>query len=86
MNELIKITEKDGRQAVSARELHYFLESGSRFNDWIVRMLEYGFTVNIDYSKLSTENQLIDYALSLDCAKELSRCMSNDASQKRRAG
>lgn len=26
MNELIKITEKDGRQLVSARELHEFLK------------------------------------------------------------
>lgn len=31
MNELIKITEKDGRQLVSARELHEFFKNTTRF-------------------------------------------------------
>lgn len=31
MEEIIKITEKDGRMAVNARELHAFLESKQEF-------------------------------------------------------
>lgn len=31
MNELIKITYQDGRPAVSARDLHEFLEVGSDY-------------------------------------------------------
>lgn len=77
--ELIKITEQNGQQAVSARELHSFLEVGTRFNDWIQRMFEYGFTENIDYQVL-LKNEYnpnggrpeTDFALSLDCAKEIS--------------
>jgi phage anti-repressor protein len=56
MNELIKITEKDGKQVVSARELHEFLikdakggQIGEQFNHWIERKLEYGYTQNEDY-------------------------------------
>lgn len=77
--ELIKIREQNGEQAVSARELHSFLEVGTRFNDWIQRMFEYGFTENIDYQVL-LKNEYnpnggrpeTDFALSLDCAKEIS--------------
>lgn len=43
MNELIKITYNNDRPAVSARDLHDFLEVGARFNDWFPRMCEYGF-------------------------------------------
>lgn len=77
--ELIKITEKNGKQAVSARELHSFLEVGTRFNDWIHRMFEYGFSENVDFQVLlkNEYNQNggrpeTDFALSLDCAKEIS--------------
>lgn len=33
MEEIIKITERDGQRAVSARELHQFLESKQQFAD-----------------------------------------------------
>ena len=32
--ELIKIIEREGRQLVSGRELHEFLEIKTRYNDW----------------------------------------------------
>lgn len=77
MNELIKITEYKGNQAVSARELHKFLEITERFSSWFERMLQYGFVENIDYQGCEFFNALAnqtltDYALTLDCAKEIS--------------
>jgi anti-repressor protein len=77
MNELIKITEYNGNQAVSARDLHKFLEITERFSSWFERMLQYGFVENIDYQGCEFFNTLAnqtltDYALTLDCAKEIS--------------
>ena len=85
MNELIKITEENGQRAVSARELHLFLEVRRDFSTWIKsRIEEYGFIENQDYSLLpemgeQTGEQIgrgghnkIEYALTLDMAKELS--------------
>lgn len=77
MNELIKITEYNGNHAVSARDLHKFLEITERFSSWFERMLQYGFVENIDYQGCEFFNALAnqtltDYALTLDCAKEIS--------------
>jgi anti-repressor protein len=69
--ELIKVTENNGKTAVSARELHAFLEVETPLTKWALRMFEYGFEENVDWTKLSTENQQVDYALTLDCAKHL---------------
>lgn len=35
MEEIIKITEKNGQRAVNARELHAFLDSKQEFANWI---------------------------------------------------
>jgi anti-repressor protein len=69
--ELIKVTENNGKTAVSARELHAFLEVETPLTKWALRMFEYGFEENVDWTKLSTENQQVDYAITLDCAKHL---------------
>lgn len=46
-NELIKITEQNGKKAVSARELHQFLGSKQQFQDWIKNRIEkYQFIEN----------------------------------------
>ena len=79
MNELIKITEHNGNQAVSARDLHKFLEITERFSSWFERMLQYGFTENHDFTSVKSftlvnngaQRELEDYALTLDCAKEI---------------
>ncbi|MDY3548563.1 antA/AntB antirepressor family protein [Riemerella anatipestifer] len=91
MNELIKITEQNGKQAVSARELHTFLEIKEKFTDWIKRMFEYGFIENIDYQILSDFSEKIgrgrpsvDYALTLDCAKEISMLQRSDKGKQAR--
>ena len=50
MNELIKIGEHNGKEAVSARELHDFLESKRQFTNWIQdRIRQYDFVEGIDY-------------------------------------
>lgn len=56
MNELIKITEKNGQKVVNARDLHTFLitearggQIGEMYSHWISRVLEYGFENGLDY-------------------------------------
>lgn len=76
MENLIKITEHDGKQAVSAKELHAFLEVETPFTMWAQRMIDYGFVENIDYQSLSQKcdkptggRPSLDYALTLETAK-----------------
>lgn len=82
MKELIKVTENEqGQQLVSGRELHEVLEIKTRFNDWIKRMISYGFIENKDYTLLTqkrvTNNpknpytEETDYILTLDMAKHI---------------
>jgi anti-repressor protein len=77
MYELIKITERNGQKAVSARDLHAFLDATERFSAWFDRQIQYGFVENEDYVGCKQFNtlanqELMDYALTLDCAKEIS--------------
>ena len=54
MNELIKITESNGKRAVNARELHKVLKVKSKFYDWINnRIKQYDLIESIDYQILS---------------------------------
>ena len=85
MKELIKITEQNGKKAVSARELHAFLESNRQFGNWIQERIEkYGFVKNQDYEVFnnfvknpSGGRPLTEYALSMNMAKELSMVEGN---------
>lgn len=48
--ELIKVEERDGKQAINARELHQKLGNKRQFADWIKQRIEqYGFVENQDY-------------------------------------
>jgi anti-repressor protein len=92
MDELIKITEQQGKQAVSARELHEFLGSKRKFADWIKERIEKcGLIENEDYVSLhksvKRENGgtiRIEYALSVDAAKELSMVEGNEKGKQAR--
>lgn len=84
MQDLINIQQQpigtDLVQTVNARELHVFLEVGSRFNDWIAdRIKQHGFVENQDFVSF-TENSVKpkggrptkDYALTVNAAKHVS--------------
>lgn len=82
MNELIKVDFSGDRPAVSARELHEFLEVGSEYSHWFKRMCEYGFTEGQDFSPFLTESTGgrpgQDAALSIDMAKEICMLQRNE--------
>ena len=85
MKELIRITEQNGKKAVSARELHAFLESNRDFTDWIkYRIKQYDFIENQDYvilpqicGKIDRGRPSVEYALTVNMAKELSMVEGN---------
>lgn len=82
MNELIPITYHNDNPAVSARDLHEFLEVGSEYSHWFKRMCEYGFTEGQDFSPFLTESTggrpAQDAALSIDMAKEICMLQRNE--------
>ena len=87
--ELIPITEQDGKRAVNARDLHEFLESNSKFADWIKnRIRQYDFVDGVDYVSVSNilENggRSIEYALTVNMAKELSMVEGNAQGKRAR--
>lgn len=90
--ELIKITEHNGKKAVSARELHSFLESKQNFADWIKNRIDkYDFIENQDFEVfhnfMNNPNggrPSIEYALSIDCAKEISMLEGNEKGKQAR--
>lgn len=82
MQELIKITEQNGQQIVSARDLHQFLNSKKDFSDWIkMRINKYGLIDGVDFTtfqgKTSNGRPSTEYALTLDAAKELAMVEGN---------
>lgn len=83
MQELIKVsTNAEGNRVVSARELHQFLEVKTDFTDWCKRMFDYGFEEGKDFSSFLGESiggrPSKEYALTLDCAKEISMVQRSD--------
>jgi anti-repressor protein len=52
MNKLMKIEVNENQeQIVNAREMHTFLEVGTKYSDWFNRMCEYGFVKDVDYKE-----------------------------------
>lgn len=84
MNQLINITQNENNdQVVSGRELHGFLEVGTKYTQWFEDMVKYGFVENTDFVTLSelsekkegsrlVKRSIINHALKLDMAKEIS--------------
>lgn len=89
MNELIKtFKQDDGTVAVDARDLHDFLEVGKDFSNWFKNMIEYGFTEGQDFTPISAKSRggrpRIEYAMTLDMAKELSMIQRTDKGKQAR--
>lgn len=92
MNELIKITYNNDRPAVSARDLHDFLEVDTPYHKWFPRMCEYGFTNGEDF--LVTDNFVPnsaggpqhqkDAVLTIDMAKEICMIQRNEKGRQAR--
>lgn len=73
--ELVPIREHDGKQAVSGRELHAFLQIGRDYTNWFKQMVEYGFTAGQDFTPITAESTggrpRVDHAITIDMGKEL---------------
>ena len=90
MNELIKVNINENQEPViSGRELHKALEVTERYSSWFDRMTQYGFTENYDFSGCKVFNtlakqELLDHALKLDMAKEISMIQRNEKGKQAR--
>jgi len=92
MQELIPVIEKEsGEIAVSGRVLHEFLEIKTKYEDWILRMFEYGFDENVDYHVLKNESMVnnrtytkTDHVLTIDTAKEIAMLQRNEKGKRAR--
>ena len=92
MDELIKITYQNEMPAVSARDLHEFLEVETPYHKWFPRMCEYGFAENEDYAVTDIfvhnpaggPQSMKDAILSIDMAKEICMIQRNEKGKQAR--
>lgn len=93
MNNLIPTQENEnGNLLVSGRDLHEFLEVGTRYNDWFNRMKEYGFIENVDFIAVTqkrataqgNETTYIDHQVKIEMAKEISMLQRNEKGKQAR--
>ncbi len=88
--ELIKIEKsKGGKEIVSARDLYSYLEVSERFSAWMERQFSYGFKEGIDYVGRKEFNtlanqELNDFAITLDMAKEISMIQRSEKGKQAR--
>ena len=85
MNELLNINFDN--QTISARELHDKVGSSERFSTWFDRQLQYGFEEGIDYVGCKTFNtlahqELQDFNVSIDMAKQICMIQKNDKAKQ----
>ena len=90
---LIKVYQNDRQeQIVNARELHDALGNKRQFSDWIIQRIEqYGFIENVDFSTFhnfvkregsNLGSKTVEYALTLDTAKEIAMVENNEQGRK----
>ena len=90
--ELIPLQDNNGKKAVSARLLYSFLESKQQFADWIKNRIEQcdlienqDFEVFQNFTKNPNGGRpLIEYALTIDSAKEISMMEGNEKGKQAR--
>lgn len=82
MTDLIKVDYSGEKPAVSARELHEFLDVKTAYKDWFPRMCEYGFTEGTDFCSFLSEStggrRGQDAAVTIDMAKEICMLQRNE--------
>ena len=94
MNELIKIEVRDGQQLASGRELHKFLEVGTRYDTWINRIIEkYNFIENKDFivvaqkrasNEIKGYTEFDDHFMTIAMAKEISMVSNTEKGKEAR--
>ena len=92
MEQLIPISENNGKRAVNARDLHQFLESKQEFANWIKNRIEkYGLVENEDYVVFDNlvknskgGRPQVEYALTVEAAKELSMVEGSEKGKQAR--
>lgn len=89
MTDLIKVDYSGEKPAVSARELHEFLEVSTDFRHWFPRMCEYGFAQGTDFNPVKIDRVQVegdrrvvrnvdDAAVTIDMAKEICMLQRNE--------
>ena len=89
MNNLIKITTNDNdEQLVRGRELHEFLGVDSNYTTWFKRMVDYGFSIGLDFIPVLEKSiggrPKEDHAIKLDMAKEISMIQRTEKGKQAR--
>lgn len=88
MRELIRIQERNGSNVVSARDLYEYLDLGRDFTTWFKKMTGYGFEEGLDFTPVWGESTggrpSVDYALTLDCAKEIAMIQRTEKGKQAR--
>ncbi|MCP4141284.1 MAG: hypothetical protein GY755_13540 [Chloroflexi bacterium] len=90
--DLIKVTEKEGKSVVSARELYFSLGySQSQYSRWTKQCIVENafFEENVDWQKLDTNVEAVnqygatkDYALTITTAKKLAMMAKTEVGNK----
>lgn len=87
----IVIVNENNEQLVSGRELYEFLEVATPYTQWFERMVEYGFTENVDFIGLSQKSEkpqggrpTIDHVMTIDMAKEISMIQRTEKGKQAR--
>jgi anti-repressor protein len=93
MNQLIPThSGENGNLLVSGRDLHEFLEVKTEYRHWLPRMLEYGFTENIDFVAIvqkrptaqGNETTFTDHQMKIEMAKEICMIQRNEKGRQAR--
>lgn len=90
-NELIKVTVKNDKQLVSARDLYKGLEIAQRFSRWVSNNWDM-FEEDADYNKCTSSTvvnngavrKLEDYAITIDMAKQLAMMVRTERGKQYR--
>lgn len=95
MNELIPThSNESGNLLVSGRDLHEFLEVKTPYTQWFDRMVEYGFSENVDFILVSQKSEtnnpknpiatLTDHHIKVEMAKEIAMIQRNEKGKQAR--